>query len=145
MYRDLYSGLKATQLLTPAVRTADANSTGVDMQGYSSLMLLFDIGNSGDTLSGTVYVELEVEESDDNSVWTDVADADLTNTVTGNNTGTAALINAPTEDTLAVVVGYQGSKRYVRGVINVTGTHTNGIPCAVVALQGHAEQGPVNT
>ncbi|KKL92502.1 hypothetical protein LCGC14_1884040 [marine sediment metagenome] len=143
--RDIYSNLNLTQLLDPVVVTADANSGSVDTRGYDSVMLLANIGLSGDVLSGAVFIELEVEDSPDNSVWTDAADADLTNSVTGTNTGTFALIDAPAEDELRYIVGYKGDKRYVRVVVNVTGTHTNGTPMAVSAVQGHAHQAPVNT
>lgn len=144
--RDIFSELKVTQLLTPAVRTADANSSSVDTRDHDSLMLQAQVGNSGDTLSGSVKLELELEESDDNSVFTDVADADMIGGITGaTNPGTFALIDAPAEDTRDFIVGYRGSKRYVRVVANFTGTHTNGIPIGASAIQGHSHRSPVNT
>lgn len=142
--RDLYSNLNVSQLIDPQVVTADQNSNSADSQEYDSVMLLFSVGNSADTLSGSVFIELEVEESDDDAAWNDVPDADLTNTVTGTNVGTVALIDAPAEDTARFIVGYKGNKRYVRGVLNLTGTHTNGTPIAVSAIQGHAHQTAVN-
>lgn len=135
--RDLYNHLQVTQVLDPATLTADANSASVDTRGFDSLMFAAAVGESGDTLSGSVYLELEVEESDDNSTWTDVADADLHNSVSGNNTGTFGVIDAAAEDDAVYVTGYKGNKRYVRVVANLTGTHTNGIPVGVVAVQGH--------
>lgn len=143
--RDLYSSLNVTQLKAPIIITADADSASIDTQLYDSAMLGFLVGITGDTLSGSVYLELEVEESVDDSVWTDVADADLTNTVTGTNTGTVAKIDDNAEDDVIHIVGYKGNKRYIRGVGNVTGTHTNGIELAVIGIQGHAHQSPVNT
>ena len=74
-----------------------------------------------------------------------VANADLTNTVTGSNTGTVAVIDDNAEDDLVVVVGYKGNKRYIRPVLNFTGTHTNGIPCAVMAVRGRNRAQPVNS
>ena len=132
----LYSNTGMTLLLTPATRTADANSTGFDTRNSDDVTIAFIVGASGDTLSGSVYIECELEESDDNSVWTDVADVDVTNSVTGTNTGTAAKIDDPAEDDTIVKVGYKGYKRYVRGVLNVTGTHSNGTPTAIIALSG---------
>jgi hypothetical protein len=132
MFRDV----KLTQVLAPAVYTSDQNSTAVDMQGFGDLTFLASVGNSGDTLSGSVYAELELEHSDDNSAWTDCLDAEIVNPVTGTNKGTFAVINAPTEDTLAVATAYKGSKRYVRCVYNVTGTHTVGTAVAITAIQG---------
>lgn len=141
----LYYNNSVSQLLKPLIRTADANSTGVDLQGYNDCLLIFDVGDTGDTLSGSVYVELEVEESDDNSTFTDVANTDLTNYVTGNNTGTVAKIDDNAEDERTYIVGYRGTKRYVRGVLNYTGTHTNGIEIGVIAMRGLAHTQPQNT
>lgn len=142
--RDNYSTQKVTQLLTPATRTADANSSSVDTQGYDSLLLVALEGASGDTLSGSVKTEYEVEHSDDNSTWSDCADADLLHVVTGTNTGCFAVIDDAAEDDTRYITGYRGTKRYVRVVRNITGTHTNGTPCAVLAIQGHASGTPVN-
>jgi tRNA G37 N-methylase Trm5 len=87
------------------------------------------VGDSGDTLSGSVMVELELEESDDNTTYTDCANAALENAttgatgaVTGTNLGTFAVIDAPTEDSAMFYVRYVGSKRYSRVVVNKTGT-----------------------
>ncbi|AWM37031.1 hypothetical protein GobsT_50670 [Gemmata obscuriglobus] len=140
----LYSALSAVSLLLPVARTADANSTGMDLRDAESAALLFVVGDSPDTLSGTNKIELEVEESDDNSTWTDVANADLTNYVAATNTGTAALIDAPSEDSLAVIVGYKGYKRYIRGVVNVSGTHSTGTTIGVIGLRGGNHTQPVN-
>jgi len=144
--RDIFSELKVTQLLTPAVRNADVNSASVDTRDHDSLMLVAHVGDSADVLSGSVFLELELEESDDDSVFNDVADADKIGGVTGaTNPGTFAVIDAPAEDTRDFIVGYRGSKRYVRVVANFTGTHTTGIPIGVSAVQGHPHRSPVNT
>lgn len=143
--RDLFSRLNVTQLLAPANRTADANSTSIDTRGYDSLMLVGTVGAPGDTLSGTVLIELEVQHSDDNSAFTACADADLHNAVSGaTNTGTFARITANGQATARFITGYRGTKRYVRVVDNRTGTHTTGTPTGVVAVQGHAHLLPVN-
>lgn len=142
--REIYSDLKVTQALIPAVRTADANGVTIDTIGYDSLLLVANAGNSADTLSGTVLFEFEVEESDDDSTWTDVADANLTNYVAGTNDGCFAFVDAPSEDSRTFITGYKGSKRYVRVVYNVTGTHSTGTPVGAIAIQGHASRTPVN-
>ncbi len=143
--RSLHENIKITKLLDPLIRTADANSTAVDVLGYESLVMAAMIGITGDTLSGSVKVEVEVEESDDNSTFTDVANADLTNYVTGTNVGTIAVIDDNAEDDVIVSTGYKGSKRYVRLVFNYTGTHTNGIEVAAFSVQGHPAIAPVTS
>lgn len=143
--KDLYSNLSISQAVNPSVHTADANGASVDMQGFNSLMFVANIGASGDTLSGSVFIEIEIEESTDDSVFTDVANADLQNTVTGTNVGTICLVDDAAEDDAVYMTGYKGNKRYVRPVVNVTGTHTNGTPISITAIRGNAESKPVNT
>ena len=145
MIRDLYSNLKVTKAIENATKTADGDGAGIDTLGYDSLMFAANIGVSGDTLSGSVKIELELEESDDDSVYTDVADADLKNFVAGTNDGTWAVVDDAAEDDAVYICEYRGSKRYARAVINVTGTHTNGTPIDILAIQGHAHLKPVNT
>ena len=141
----LYSNLSAVQLLASAPRTADANSVGMDLRDADSAALLFTVGANGDTLSGSVYIELEVQESDDNTTFTAAANADLNNFVTGStNAGTAQKIVANSGAAQAYLVGYKGNKRYVRGAVNITGTHTTGTPVGVIGLRGGGHYLPVN-
>lgn len=142
--RDLYSNLGVQLALETQTFTADGNGNGIDTRGFDSVMLAAAVGISGDTLSGTVMIELEVEESDDDSIYTDVADDDLLNFVAGTNGGTFAVVDDAAEDDAVYLTGYRGSKRYVRVVVNVTGTHTNGTPIGAVAILGHAHLTPVN-
>lgn len=141
--RDMKNNLAAAVSLTAATRTADANGTGVDLQFYEGAHIVAVVGAEGDTLSGSVKIELEVEESDDDSTYTDVADADLSTTVTGTNTGTFALIDAAAEAPAVYTTDYKGSKRYIRVVWNITGTHTNGTPGSAVVVRGHNRHAPV--
>lgn len=119
----------ANALVAP---TIDKNFTAVDLLGYGGCEVIVSMGNSGDTLSASVKAEFEIEHSDDNSTWTDCADADVVDTVTGTNTGTIAVVDAPAEDSTIFSTQYVGGKRYVRVVQNVTGTHTNGYAVAVM-------------
>lgn len=129
--KDIKNNIKLVSSLLPLLRTADANGAGVDTQDSVGVALVAHIGLSGDTLSGSVKIEMEVEHSDDNSTFTDCADADIDAAVTGTNTGTFAVIDAAADDEQLYKCNYLGSKRYVRVVANYTGTHTNG--CAVAA------------
>ena len=140
--KDLYHLIKYVKLLAAAVYTADANSATMDLAAYRSCVLQAFIGVNGDTFSGSVKIELEVEHSDDDSVWSDCADADLLNTVVGTNPGTFAVIDANGETDALYQTGYIGSKRYVRVVANFTGTHTNGTIVGVSGLQGNAMKHP---
>ena len=142
--RDFLNNIKVTQVIDPVVLTASADGDGTATAGYSYNAFLALVGESGDTLSGSVMVELEVEESDDDSTYTDVADADLRGSVTGTNTGTFAVIDAAAEDDAAFECQYTGGSAYIRPVANLTGTHTNGIPLGIALLQFGPEEGPVS-
>ena len=132
---DLENTSTISQIVDPVVVSADALSTAVNQAGFTDVTALVAVGESGDTLSGTVYIELEMQESDDDSTYTACADADITNSTAGTNTGTFALIDAAAEDDAVYTSKYLGSKQYVKVNINVTGTHTNGTPIGVLAVQ----------
>ena len=129
-----------TQVLDPDTITSDTDCDSVDMTGYDCCTFLALVGASGDTLSGSLYIELEVEESDDDSSFTDAADAVVKGYVAGNNDGCFAKIDAAAEDDAVFQCTYHGSKQYVRPVVNVTGTHSSGTPIGIVAIQ-HGKHG----
>jgi hypothetical protein len=138
--QDFYQNVKHDQVVDPVVISADADGASVDLLGYSRVVFYALVGESGDTLSGSVKIELEVEDSADDSSFSDAADADLTQYVAGTNDGCFALIDAAAEDDAVYMTEYRGAARYVRPVINVTGTHTNGTPIGIVALRIGAER-----
>lgn len=125
----------------PVTLTGDSSISAIDTQGYDQVVILFHVGDSGDTLSGSVKIELEVQHGD-TSTTAACANADLDATVTGTNTGTVALIDAPAEDSLTVVAEYRGGKRWIKPVFNLTGTHTNGTRVACTVLLGKPRVAP---
>jgi hypothetical protein len=132
--RDLHNNLKAVRSVDPIVATADTNGDGVDLQFYEGALVLYHFGITGDTLSASVKVACELEESVDNSVWTAVAAADVL--------GTLQTVDDAAEDDEIYQVGYIGSKRYIRPVFNFTGTHTNGIEIAASVVKGFPIHAP---
>lgn len=125
MNRELSSHLKPNQSLAPAARTATANGTGIDHQGFDSQLYVFDVGTITD---GTHTPKLQ--ESDDNSSFTDVAAAD--------QVGTLVALASNVQQKAA----YIGNKRYSRAVVTVAGATTGGV-YAAVCIQGHAHAKPV--
>jgi len=116
--------------ITPEVLNTDETGATVDTLGYDAKQIVALIGVSGDTLSGSVLLEVEIQHSDDDSVWPAVPDAQLSNTVTATTVGTIAEIDAAAEDDVIVKSDYLGTKRYLRVHMSLTGTHTNGFPLA---------------
>jgi len=126
------------QLLTPAVKTADAVSTGIATQPNKSMFFVVNVGAAGDTFSESVKAELEIQESDDDITYTACVNADVATyddvTVTGTNTGTFAVIDANAECGTCYKAAYIGDKKYARVKVNLTGTHTNGTIFGVSAV-----------
>lgn len=114
--------------------TTEGTGVGVDLRGYDAALAVFQCGISGDTLSGTVKLQAALEESADNTTFTAVAAADLE--------GSFALIDDPAEDDVIQVVGYMGSKRYLRVLVTFTGTHTVGTPISAAIVRGRATYEP---
>lgn len=122
---DLNKELSVAQSLAPAVRTSTANGTGVDLSGYGSAMVLWNVGTITD---GTHTPTLQ--ESDDNSTWANVAAADLS----GSH---AALTSSTLQE-----IGYIGRARYIRAVITITGSPSTGGAYSASIIRGRARTLP---
>lgn len=109
--RDLRSSITAAHSLAPAVRNASANGAGVDLRTYESAVAVVHFGAYTD---GSHTAKLQ--ESSDDSTYTDVAAADLI----GAFTAVAAAGGANTVQ----IVGYNGSQRYIRVVMTISGATT---------------------
>jgi hypothetical protein len=123
--RDIESKIDVNNSLAPAARTATANGTGIDLLGYNSAAVAFVVGTITD---GTHTPKLQ--ESDDDSTYTDVA--------SGDQSGTLAALASDTNQK----VGYKGTKRYIRAVSTVSGATTGGVYSAVV-IRSNAENQPL--
>lgn len=140
--RDLYNNTRFMTSITPAVYNSDTTGTAVDTANFESVMCNVHVGNSADTLSGSNTIALELEESSDNSTFTDVAVADMIGEA-GTTASQFNLINAPAEDTAVFVVGYQGDLRYLRPLLNYSGSHSTGTPIGAQIVLGHAAVRPI--
>ncbi|MEW6583259.1 MAG: hypothetical protein AB1416_10925 [Actinomycetota bacterium] len=117
--------LGIVQSLHPAARTnATHNGTGVDLAGYEGALVKFDVGAVTDGTHAP-----KIQESDDNSTYTDVAAADLSGALAN------LASNTPQKQ------GYIGRKRYIRAVITTTGATTGAIAGATV-VRGAPHQTP---
>lgn len=146
--RDLSNNINPAVSIINAVKTAAGNGTGVDLQGYESATILVDVGAEGDTLSSSVYFEISLEHSDDDSTYTDCAQADIIDGTISSG-GIWLKLDGTTggdPDTSGGIfrVGYVGGKRYVRVVLAKTGTHSNGTPIGAMVVRGHARNSADN-
>lgn len=145
MRKDLYSNIKLSQIAIPATKTTTVTSSEIDTAGFESLVVEFNVGNSGDTLSGSLYWTLSLTEcATSGGSFTAVAAADIR--VQGGTAGTTStyVIDAPAEDSLTVKFGYMGSLRYVKAVATATGSHSSGTPMGITAIQGNPSVAPQN-
>lgn len=126
--KDLYNNVSVAQTLAPAARTASANGAGVDLAGYGSAVVVVETGTITD---GTHTIEMQ--ESDDNSTFTAVADTNLQ--------GTEPTIGAA-DNNKVYKIGYLGNKRYLRVAVTVAGATSGGVYGAHV-VRGAARKSPV--
>ncbi len=134
--RDLHNNITIAKALETIVVNNDSEGTGevIDLQGYESAEMIVAVGESLDTLSGSVYFELKLQHGDlaNGTDMAAVAVGDvLGDWATG---GIFETIDAPAEDGAVFSVGYIGAKRYIRLFVDVTGTHTNGTPIGAVCV-----------
>ena len=127
--RDIKSNVDIAQSIAPSARTASVNGSGVDLRGYDSAMA--EVA-SGAITDGSFTPKLQ--ESDDDSSYSDVATADL------EGSFAACSANAIQR------VGYKGSKRYIRIVLTEAGASpapsTGGLFAGSI-IRGHAHGKPL--
>jgi len=128
MRSSVYNNILVQQTVTQASRTnGTVNGTAIDLWsntiGRQVFRTALAIVQTGTITDGTHTVE--VQESDDNSSFTAVVDADLQ--------GTEPAIGAA-DDNVVYEIGYRGTKRYLRVAVVTTGATVGGTFGAVIAL-----------
>jgi hypothetical protein len=131
-------------LIASATYSADTTPVAVDLAGYKSATILLEVGAGGITFSGSNKVEFVLTESDDNSSYSNVVDADVIHAPIGTVTSgiVYSLIAAHAAGTV-VRLGYKGGKRYLKLLADFSGTHGTGTPISAVAVLSHPLSGPV--
>lgn len=128
----LFDNVRFSQSLVPAAaRTADANGTAVDTQGFDNGVVVIAAGTI-DTADTNETYAFNVEESDDGSTgWTAV-------------TGATASVTASNQVRYIRLRELNVSrKRHLRVVLDVGGT-TPSILCSAGILLGGKYNGPEN-
>jgi len=104
---DVHGELLASNLIA-GTYTADATGAGADLQSYQGVLkIVLDSGAGGGT---TPTLDVKIQDSADNSTFTDVLGKVFTQV-----TGASASIQSLAIDTRAV-------KRYIRADLTITGT-----------------------
>jgi hypothetical protein len=153
MLRDLINKVKNLKAMVNSVKTAAATGVTIDLQGYNSVEFVANVGESGDTLSGSLYGQLVLQGAPDDgtgSPGTFVAITDAKDVLGASIAagGVWATIDAAAEDDAVFSIGYIGASgeyRFLRCNWAITGTHTNGTPVSIVAILGAKDQPATNT
>lgn len=128
MIRDLKSKLSPVLTLNPAAyATGTGTGTGVDLAGYNGAVAHWAMGA---WTNGTHTLKLQ--ESSDNTTFSDVGTADLSGSFTAVSADAAGTFQR---------VGYIGSKRYIRGWL-VTASGAAGMVQSVTIERGVPSQAP---
>lgn len=122
--KDLKSNVDLAASIDPATYNSDQTGAGVDLRGYDSAMATMQ---SGVLTDGTHTPKLQ--DSDDNSIFTDVAVSDLS--------GAFANLSANSVQR----VGYRGGKRFVRVFVSSNGA--TGAVYGASILRGHPHRAPL--
>ena len=146
--QDLTHNIVVGNSIINAVKTAAANGAGIDLKGFEEATAIVSVGAEGDTLSSSVYFEISLEHSDDDSTYTDVTQSEIVNGTIAAG-GIWLKLDGTTggdPDTAGGQwqVGYVGGKRYVRLVLAKTGTHTNGTPISGLIVKSRPRSAPVS-
>lgn len=133
--RDLYHNIAVVQLMAPVdITTNDTYSSIVDLQDFEQCDIIVNLGVcTGAT--GNTYVTPVLQESDS------LTEADFSAVDSANCLGGFSKVDDVAEDNTIQRVGYVGSKRYLRVLMDVTSTMTN-VPVSITAILAGARHNP---
>ncbi len=137
MRRDAYTKFKVEQNIGAVVLAADNTEVTVDMKGATELLFVLCVGIGGITFDATNKVSVTLNESDDDSTYTAVADVDIKGISPETaDSGIVLLLDSAHAAALTYHWSYIGSKRYVQVLADFAGTHGTGTPMSLVAIKG---------
>ena len=106
--RNLGEVLQTIEVAAPVRVSASANRTGVDIRDYVGDIVVTLSSSAGGGITPTLDVKLQ--ESDDNSTFTDITGAAF------------AQVTDAADSTESIVIDADATKRYIRAVDTVAGT-----------------------
>jgi len=123
--RELHNNVEAVEALQPQSGSSDVDGSTVDLQGFEAVEFVVQHagGSSGETIA------FDLEESDNDSDWSAVDDADVL--------GSEYSKENPSAETFRM--GYNGEKQYVRVVHTAA---TSSVTFAASGVKGKARHKP---
>lgn len=146
---DLISNVQVEQVLAPQTIQAAALNTGnIDTRGSGTVAVVLAVGNIVDTLTGSLRVDVKIEHADDDgtgnpSAYTACTDDDVLNFTGLTGTGIFLSLDAAGKKSKRYVIGYKGTKRFVKVTATPVSVVTGG-PVAMLAMKGRTSMSPVN-
>lgn len=121
-YKDMYTMTTPSNTVPPqAVTDGTINGDSIDRKFYESSIILLHIGTYTDGSH-----EFTLQESDDDSTWTDVDSSEVLGYDTTNDEYFTTLDDGTRDDTVEHI-GYIGVKRYIRMQVVTTGSTTGAV------------------
>lgn len=136
-YKDLYHNIAVVHLMDPAnIDDNDDETTKIlDTAGFGSAVLSVSVGAlTGATTSHSLLPTLQESATTVGTDFKDVASTDII--------GAFTLMDSTSEDQVTQVVGYKGSKRYLRVKMDFTGTDITAAYVSCVGILGDPETAP---
>lgn len=136
--KDLFNNVKVVQAIAPGTYKGGEGPTGavIDAAGFESVTLALVVESATDAQT------LTLKHSYDNSIYADVDAADV---IASPGSDAAAILAAfkttGTTDDVVSLLGYKGSRRYLK--VESTSSGGDGATYSVIALLGHPKYGPV--
>lgn len=142
--REIASDNSPLVSIAPQVATATVNGAWIDLQNFDAALIEFIVGIGGITFTGSNYINLTVEHSDDGSTALTPAATDFgyagiggTQQITVGASGVIRTINAAHAAPSLTYVAYLGGKRYVRANGVFVGTHATGTGIATAVSRAY--------
>lgn len=142
--RDLSHDLAFGNSVTvQTITSSNLTGVGVDLKGFNSatvVLVMGDIDEMGGSPQGSAKIDVQLQDSDDNSTWSNVTDGDVVD-LSGVSSVTGGIVASTSDDRTPVAVGYVGERRYLRAILQPTGL-TNGGPAGAVVIKGQPRHAP---
>ncbi len=126
--KDLHDNLDVVLALDPQDTSSDTDGNSIDLQGYESVEFVCE----SEALASGETASFNVQESDNNSDWSDVDSGDMLGSEPSFDDSSGANIGQ---------VGYIGNERYVR--VQLVSPSTSRVFSAE-AIKNNARHKPVN-
>jgi len=135
--KDLYHKIGVVHLLD-AQDTADTDTASsiLDTKGFEGAVMSINVGAITTPAAGA-YLTPTLQHSDT------TADSDFEAVDSGDILGAYTKIDAADEDQVTQYVGYQGTKRYIRLLMDWTGTDVTAALVSVDGILGIPDVAPV--